>query len=551
MAPRQSSLPLLSVGFVFLFLAVPIGHTQQEPVTIEHADLWNHYIGPPKVIHDQHWAKFPFGESVILDVIVSAGGTVESVHAVEGPKDLFSAAEEIERDRQFKPFEQDEIPVRARIKDTVQIYPLEQWATTRIPFPAIKNFSTLRMSLTRTPCFGSCRSYSIEVRGNGDVIYRGRSNVLITGEHHSKISLHEVENLLDAFRSADYLSLKDDYSQSVTDAPAYSTTIEFDGLKKSVGDYVGAGAGMPDVVTELEQKIDEIAGTEKWLHETDQTWPVLLAEHWNFRAQTDDNRKLFASVTARGSAGLIQRFISAGTPALVMDKDGASPLINIAEKGDIDLVRRMLASQTNASPQLLVRSLRAAAHSGNVDLMEFLISKGANVNGPLEGPGDKETVLMAAASHCHEDAVKEVLHYHPQVNAQDFNGNSALARFLQSCPGNADMEGIFELLIAAGADVNLKNSNGETAIFNACFNAPAVPLLANAGADLNMRSNDGQTALMHCVTTEFTKEMIAAGADLYARDSYGQTAAQSARNMGIVDKAQQLEAAMKAAKSRQ
>jgi uncharacterized protein len=113
------------------------------------------------------------------------------------------------------------------------------------------------------------------------------------------------------------------------------------------------------------------------------------------------------------------------------------------------------------------------------------------------------------------------------------------------------MESIFELLVAAGADVNLKNENGETAIFSACFNAPAVPLLANSGADLNVRNKSGETPLMRCVTTDFTKEMIAAGADLYARDRNGQTAAQSARDMGITDKAEQLEAAMKAAKNQQ
>jgi ankyrin repeat protein len=545
-------LPLLSVTATFLLLLSVLDcRAQQEPVAIENADVWNHYIGPVKVIHAQRPARLAFEEEVVVEVVVSAGGSVEWVHAIEGPKELFSAAEAIERDRQFKPFEQDGIPVRARIRDTVLIYPPEQWAATRVPFPAVKNLNTLRMSLSRTSCYGSCPAYSVEVRGNGDVFFRGGINVLVPGEHRSKISRHEVENLLDAFREADYFSLKDDYSQHMTDVPSYSTAIEFDGLKKSVGDYAGTGVGMPDVVTELEYKIDEIAGTEKWLHETDQTWPALVAEHWNVRAETDDNRKLFASVTERGSAGLIQQFLSAGAPAVVLDKDGASPLVNAAEKGDLDLVRRMLGSQTNVSPQLLFRSLRAAAHSGNVDLMEFLISKGANVGGPVDDFGDRETILMAAASRCHEDAVKEILHYHPQVNAHDFNGKSALARFLQSCPRTADMESIFELLVAAGADVNLKNENGETAIFSACFNAPAVPLLANSGADLNVRNKSGETPLMRCVTTDFTKEMIAAGADLYARDRNGQTAAQSARDMGITDKAEQLEAAMKAAKNQQ
>jgi ankyrin repeat protein len=363
-----------------------------------------------------------------------------------------------------------------------------------------------------------------------------------------------VIKLLEAFRNADYFSLKDGYSQFVTDVPTYTTAIEFDGGKKSVGDYVGAGGGMPDIVTELEDEIDELAGTEKWLNETTQTWPALVAEQWNFRADTDENRTLLASVAERGSVELIQHFIAAGSPTLAMNKDGASPLVNAAEKGDLDLVRRMVGKQAQLPSQLLFRSLRAAAHSGNVDLMEFLISKGADVNGTSDNPNDRDTVLIGAASRCKKESVHEILRYHAQINAQDFNGDSALSRFLSSCTdatAGADIEGTFELLVAAGANVNLKNDQGQTPIFSACFNDRAVALLAQAGADLNVRDASGQTALMHCVTPDFSKAMIAAGVDLNARDREGHTAAEAARGMGLTEKADVLDAAMRARTKRQ
>lgn len=535
--------PLLP-AFLTVLLCLSTSTAQQPPIAIENADLWGHYTRPLKMIRSPDSEARRFGAAVVLVVIVSVGGNVESAQAIDGPKKFFSEAESIERDRQFKPFEQDGVPVRALIKDWVQIVPPEEWAKTKVPFPEIKDLSTLRMSLSRTSCFGSCPSYFVEVRGSGDVIYRGRRNVLITGEHHARISRQEVIRLLEAFRNADYFSLKDGYSQSVTDNPTYTTAIEFDGHKKSVGDYVGAGAGMPDIVTELEDKIDEVAGTEKWLHETTQTWPTLVAEHWNFRADSDENRTLFASVAEHGSAELIQRFIAAGSPALGVNKDGASPLVNAAEKGDLDLVRRMVNTQAQLPFQLLFRSLRAAAHSGNVDLMEFLISKGADVNGTSDNPNDRDTVLIGAASRCKKEAVEETLRYHPHVNAQDFNGNSALSRFLSYCPATADIDGIFAVLIAAGANVNLKNEEGQTPIFGACFNERAVNLLAQVGADLNAKDKLGQTALMHCVTPDFARAMIASGADLYARDRNGHTAAEAARAMGNTRLADVLEAAM-------
>jgi ankyrin repeat protein len=529
-----------------LLLATSNSAAQPAPVAIEHADLWGHYIRPLRVIHSQDPEARQFGAAAILEVIVSVGGNVESAHAIGGPKKFFSEAEAIERDRQFKPFEQDGIAVRALIRDWVEILPPEEWSKTRVPFPEIKDLNTLRMSLTRTSCFGSCPAYSVEVRGNGEVIYRGEGSVLITGEHHDRISRQEVIKLLDAFHNADYFSLKDGYSQLVTDVPTYTTAIEFDGHKKSVGDHVGAAGGMPDIVTELEGKIDELAGTEKRLNETSKTWPALVAEHWNFRADTEENRTLFASVAERGSGELIEHFIAAGSPALAMNKDGASPLVNAAEKANLDLVRRMVNTQAQLPSQLLFRSLRAAAHSGNVDLMEFLISKGADVNGISDNPNDRDTVLIGAASHCKKEAVEETLRYHPLINAQDFNGNSALSRFLSSCaPAAADLEGIFELLIAAGANVNLQNDQGQTPLFSACFNEGAVSLLAQAGTDLNAKDKFGQTALRHCVTADFAKAMIAAGADLNARDRDRHTAAEAARNMGNTQLADVLEAAMR------
>jgi ankyrin repeat protein len=514
---------------------------------IDNPDLWSHYVRPVKMIHSEDAEAWRFGNAVVLEVIVSAGGNIESVHAVDGPKRFFSEAESIERERQFIPFERDGVAVRARIRDWVQIVPPEQWAEVKVPFPEVKNLSTLRMSLTRTACFGPCPSYSVEIRGNREVVYRGGRGTLITGEHHASISAKAVKNLLEAFRSADYFSLKDHYSQMVTDVPTYTTEIEFDGHKKSVADHLGSGVGMPEVVTELEDRIDELAETEKWLKETGQTWPSLVSEHWDFRAGTDENRTLFASVASAGSAGLIDAFLAAGAPALTMDKEGESAMANAAENGNLDLVRRMIGNRGQVPTELMFRSLRAAAHSGNVNLIEFLLAKGANVNGRSSNPNDRESVLIGAASRCRKDAVQDLLRYHPEINSPDYNGNSALARMLQSCSPTADVDEMFELLVSAGANVNLKNDRGQTSLFSACFNSRAVSLLVTAGADLNVKDENGQTALMHCVTPEFTKAMIAAGADLFLRDDHGQTAAESAHDMGLQEKADLLQAAMKTA----
>ncbi len=69
-------------------------------------------------------------------------------------------------------------------------------------------------------------------------------------------SREAVADLFAAFRNADYFSLKDEYISAITDHPTVYTSIEFDGQKKAVKDYVGFTAGMPEIVDELERKID-------------------------------------------------------------------------------------------------------------------------------------------------------------------------------------------------------------------------------------------------------------------------------------------------------
>ena len=47
-----------------------------------------------------------------------------------------------------------EVAVRALIKDWLQVVSPGEWAKTQVPFPELKDLSTLQMSLRRTSCGG-------------------------------------------------------------------------------------------------------------------------------------------------------------------------------------------------------------------------------------------------------------------------------------------------------------------------------------------------------------------------------------------------------------
>jgi ankyrin repeat protein len=536
---------LLLPGIAILGFMTALAPAQVAPASFSPAEVYKHRTSPTRSIRA---AMDPrerlFHGAITLRVVVTVTGHVESAQAIEGPPEFRQEAEAIERARVFTPFEKEGVPVRATFADYVRIAPSEEWAAVRMPFPAVKDWKSLRITLSRSACYGRCPAYSVAVQGDGLVTFRGGSFVLITGTHHGQIAPEAVKNLLGAFRQADYFSLKDEYVDRVTDNPTYKTSITFDGQTKQVVDYVGLEAGMPDMVKQLEDSIDQLAGTGKWIEETDQTWPALVAEHWDFKAHTSENQALFANVAARGSHDLVQKFLTAGAPAEPAATGGASALENAAGKGDTSLVRQMLEANEHVPATVLFRALRAAAASGNVELARLLIARGADVNGNSGDARDHATVLIGAARSGSLEMVREILNHHPDVNAAG-DGSTALTAYLRRGTEKSDPAEMIHLLLEAGANPHATPSGGQPTIFAACNSATSVKPLAQAGVDLNAKDQYGQTALMSCFTPEFLRAMIDAGADLSVRSRDGLTAAEEARRIGANDKADLLEAAMK------
>jgi uncharacterized protein DUF6438 len=142
---------------------------------------------------------------------------------------------------------------------------LEPHSSVKAAFPEIHDWNTLRITLSRSGCYGRCPTYEVEIHGDGTVLYDGKFNVAVKGKHTAKISHASLAELVDFFRKANYFSLSDRYVSSVTDSPAYETSISFDGVSKSVLDYVGKSVGMPSTVSDVEAAIDRLSGACKWV----------------------------------------------------------------------------------------------------------------------------------------------------------------------------------------------------------------------------------------------------------------------------------------------
>ena len=109
------------------------------------------------------------------------------------------------------------------------------------------------------------------------------------------------------------------------------------------------------------------------------------------------------------------------------------------------------------------------------------------------------------------------------INAKiDDKGNTKLHAMVHKCK----LEEVNKL-IAAGANVNAKNNDGETPLFEAvrCFSTDITKKLIDSGADVNAKNNKGITvlmrAIMHVELSELSpdniKLILEAGADVNVR----------------------------------
>jgi hypothetical protein len=132
--------------------------------------------------------------------------------------------------------------------------------------PALAGFS---ITLDRTDCMGSCPSYAVTVSGDGSVTYNGRLFVEVTGEKTATVSLDDVRRLVAKVEEIGFFTLAVPTVASgnvctATDIPGYTTTVSLRTQQWQLAHCPSSGTESGGL-KELEDLIDEVAGTSEWI----------------------------------------------------------------------------------------------------------------------------------------------------------------------------------------------------------------------------------------------------------------------------------------------
>lgn len=208
----------------------------------------------------------------------------------------------------------------------------------------------------------------------------------------------------------------------------------------------------------------------------------------------------------------------------------AAEINDAVKSGDIKRVSKIIDS----NPKKISKEspgdtpLHIAARYGNIEMADFLLSKGSNINSSSGSTSFKYnrfitcymgnlTPLLIAVIHNQKEMVSFLLSKGADMNAGAANGTTPI--FFAN---NID---IAKTLVKNGADINLRNSLGETVIFH-IDDKDTLKYLTSLGCDVNAKNNNGVTSLHDKAffgKPEAVRTLISLGADVNALSNDGYT----------------------------
>ncbi len=146
------------------------------------------------------------------------------------------------------------------------------------------------------------------------------------------------------------------------------------------------------------------------------------------------------------------------------DISGVTVAMSAAETGNLEMLEYLVDLGANVEDEDKMGNtlMMFAAKGGNVDVIKFLEKKNINIHKP-NVTGD--TPFIQAAIYEKTDALIYLAAHGADINHQNEDGDTAL--ILAATEGD---EEVVETLISLGVDITIKNDEGATAYLAAAFN---------------------------------------------------------------------------------
>ena len=228
-----------------------------------------------------------------------------------------------------------------------------------------------------------------------------------------------------------------------------------------------------------------------------------------------------ADAVMRGKKDVLRTLLNQKADVNVPQIDGTTALHWAVRADDLESADLLLkaGARVSAATRDGATPMQLAALNGSATMIDRLVKGGADVNAPLSSFGD--TALMLASRTGKPDAVKVLLDAGARVDAKETWGDTTALMWAVSEGNHA----VVRLLIDKGADVNVRSKFVPSATGRGFEGATPASARANQGAEEN--ASGSLTPLMFAAREgdlESAKMLIAAGAQIDVRGGDGKDA---------------------------
>ena len=233
-----------------------------------------------------------------------------------------------------------------------------------------------------------------------------------------------------------------------------------------------------------------------------------LASKADLSLKDNEGKTALIHAVERGYLEGMEALIAAGADLSIQDNKGKTALIYAVETGILEVVETVIA----AGADLSIRDkdgrtvLMLAVKTGNLEILDVLYTAGATKLDLRDNGGF--TALRIAIEYAvlirvsdvaireNLEIVKFFINKGADLDLPDNIGSTILI-WLAEWHRHLNVLEVLNLVIAAGAKLDLRNKNGRTALMYAVWNEhlEVVEIVIAAGADPSIRDNEGNTAL--------------------------------------------------------
>lgn len=240
-----------------------------------------------------------------------------------------------------------------------------------------------------------------------------------------------------------------------------------------------------------------------------------------------------------GNKDIVEVLVQSGTD----EEENAFALVLAAEGGHEDIVK-YLVEHTNVSNNAKSKALAFAAYADKKNIVKYLVKNGADINQALHGAaaGRCENIVRYAVKNGADVNNRYSTLGGPIVGIGRGEGGTALIHVVYPMwrTTHNNQENIIKYLVENGADVNIKDDGGNTALMGLVsslsynrgdeIHIPILKYLIKNGADVNIKDDHGRSALSNAVMLDNSKVknamkavecLVESGADVNVKSDYG------------------------------